>query len=280
VDPYQPLTVTDLATLITAFQSAKYKFISPADLEKPLQATDKRVLLTFDDGYANNLRALPVMRQFNVPATFFVTSGNIASGEPFWWDVLYRERLARGTAKSQIVTERQRFKGLNNQEIKANLRSLFGDDVFTARSNADRPMSVAELKQLASDPLVSIGNHTVDHELLTKIPLPDARRQIEQCQEMLLDWTGKTPSIIAYPNGIHNAQVVAEAEAAGLSIAVASLPGKVGLPLSPNHRMRLPRYAMIGGPSLQRQCQVVMAPFSTSGIKNAILSRRQQAALP
>lgn len=203
VDPYQPLTGDDLATLIACFQNAGYKFISPADLEAPLQSSDKRVLLTFDDGYANNLRALPIMQRFNVPATFFVASGNVASGEPFWWDVLYRERHLRNTPKPQMVAERQKLKSLNNSEIKAHLRSLFGSDAFTARSDADRPMTVDNLKTLASDPLATVGNHSVDHG-----------------------------------------------------------------------------YAMIGGPTLLRHCQVVMAPFSMSGIKHAILSRRQQAALP
>ncbi len=280
IDPYQPLTEQDLAALIEYFQANGYQFISPADLGRDIAPSSRRVLLTFDDGYANNLRALPILKRYDVPATFFIAAGNVASGEPFWWDVLYRERVRRNTGRAQIVDERQRLKSFNNREIKAQLRSMFGADAFTAQSDADRPMTVAEVQTAARDPLVTIGNHTVDHELLTRVPLDDARRQIFDCQAMLSDWTNEAPRIIAYPNGIYDDSIVKLAAEAGLTAAVTSMRGKVRLPLTANQRMRLPRYAMIGGPSLLRHCRVVMAPFSLSGIKHAIHSRRQQAALP
>jgi peptidoglycan/xylan/chitin deacetylase (PgdA/CDA1 family) len=280
IDPYQPFSVNDLAVLIKHFQRAGFRFVSPAELEDPLKATDKCVLLTFDDGYANNLRAIPILKRFNVPATFFVAAGNVASGEPFWWDVLYRERNKGGATKQQMVAERQRLKSLNNAQIKEHLRNLFGSDIFTAQNDSDRPMSITELKQIAREPLATIGNHTVDHELLPRIPIADARREIAQCQEMLKDWLGEAPRVIAYPNGVHNAAIVKEAANAGLKLGVTSIRGKLRLPLDPEQKMRLPRYAMIGGPTLSRHCQVVIAPFSMSGIKHAILSRRQQSALP
>jgi peptidoglycan/xylan/chitin deacetylase (PgdA/CDA1 family) len=47
------------------------------------------VCLTFDDGYEDNfLHALPLLERYNCPATFFISTGNIGSGEPYWWDAL------------------------------------------------------------------------------------------------------------------------------------------------------------------------------------------------
>lgn len=47
------------------------------------------VAITFDDGYADNfLVAKPILDQYNVPATFFVTSQTIGKAEEFWWDEL------------------------------------------------------------------------------------------------------------------------------------------------------------------------------------------------
>jgi peptidoglycan/xylan/chitin deacetylase (PgdA/CDA1 family) len=51
----------------------------------------RTVIVTMDDGYADNLyEAKPLLEQFNVPATVFVTVGSIGSRREFWWDELER----------------------------------------------------------------------------------------------------------------------------------------------------------------------------------------------
>ena len=49
------------------------------------------VALTFDDGYLDNLRqAKPTLETTSVPATVFLATGRIGTGEEFWWDELAR----------------------------------------------------------------------------------------------------------------------------------------------------------------------------------------------
>ena len=49
------------------------------------------VVLTFDDGYADNLhQALPLLERFGVPATVFVSTGFLDSPREMWWDELER----------------------------------------------------------------------------------------------------------------------------------------------------------------------------------------------
>jgi peptidoglycan/xylan/chitin deacetylase (PgdA/CDA1 family) len=49
------------------------------------------VVITFDDGYADNFHeALPLLREADCPATVFVTAGKIDDEEEFWWDELER----------------------------------------------------------------------------------------------------------------------------------------------------------------------------------------------
>jgi peptidoglycan/xylan/chitin deacetylase (PgdA/CDA1 family) len=55
------------------------------------------VVVTFDDGYADNLRAAaPVLAAHKVPATVFVSSGNMGSEREMWWDEVDRLVLSPG----------------------------------------------------------------------------------------------------------------------------------------------------------------------------------------
>ncbi len=56
------------------------------------------LVLTFDDGYADNLTvAVPILERHRAPATFFVSTGPTCRGTQFWWDDL-RHGLSRVAA--------------------------------------------------------------------------------------------------------------------------------------------------------------------------------------
>jgi peptidoglycan/xylan/chitin deacetylase (PgdA/CDA1 family) len=76
-----PVSLRELAPLLDAKQSPR----SP-------------VVVTFDDGYADNLhQALPTLEQFEIPATFFLTTGWLSRQREFWWDELDRLLLQPGS---------------------------------------------------------------------------------------------------------------------------------------------------------------------------------------
>jgi peptidoglycan/xylan/chitin deacetylase (PgdA/CDA1 family) len=71
---------------------SKYHPISLQQLVENLRQgkIEKRsVAVTFDDGYADNLEnAKPLLEKYEIPATVFITSGNLGKNREFWWDEL------------------------------------------------------------------------------------------------------------------------------------------------------------------------------------------------
>ena len=79
------------------------KYGTPIALRKLVPALENRqlprraVVVTFDDGYADNLhQAKPLLERHDVPATVFVSSGYVGSEKEFWYDDLERLLLQPG----------------------------------------------------------------------------------------------------------------------------------------------------------------------------------------
>jgi peptidoglycan/xylan/chitin deacetylase (PgdA/CDA1 family) len=91
-DPQMLAVSEDNFTSQMELIARKYHPMSLASLVDDYRKGEFRkngIVVTFDDGYHDNLvAAKPILDRFGIPATFFVTSGNIATGREFWWDEL------------------------------------------------------------------------------------------------------------------------------------------------------------------------------------------------
>ncbi|MEA2562770.1 MAG: hypothetical protein QOH06_4274 [Acidobacteriota bacterium] len=151
---------------------------------------DGAVAITFDDGYADNLsEALPIA--VKVPVTVFVTVEPVLDGGKFWWDEI--AGIEPGLRKKLHT----RLKGLPSRERRGRLATL----AWKEDSDRGRPLTVDELRDLASRPGVEIGAHTLSHPSLALLPAVEQKRELEVAKARLEELLGRPVTLLAYPFG-------------------------------------------------------------------------------
>lgn len=281
LDPQQAFTVGMLREFLAYFSGEGYCFLSPPDLARELSPQGRYVLLTFDDGYYNNKRAIPLLEEFDVPAVFFISSDHVKQGKAFWWDAVYRGSKKRGRPREERARAIATYKQMRGPQIEADICSRFGKSALWPVGDLDRPFTVDELRAFARHRLVFLGNHTRDHAILTNYSAAGAREQIAGCQQSLREMTGITPEIIAYPNGNCSEAVCEAAREAGLHFGLLARAGRNRLPLKgrTSEAMALKRFTLWGSLSIQAQCRASRSDLSIQRILQFI--RRDSAhALP
>jgi peptidoglycan/xylan/chitin deacetylase (PgdA/CDA1 family) len=268
VDPLQRTTVEQFRAFIQYYSSLGYRFITPADLLNDLEPGRRYALITFDDGYFNNMRALPVLEEFAVPATFFIATDFVRDARSFWWDVLYRERVARGADERAIYGEALSLKSLRTEQIEQQLEEVFGQQAFQPRGDVDRPFTTDELRNFARHEFVTLGNHTAHHAILTNYTPAEMRQQLRDAQDALRQITGTAPIAIAYPNGDHDNRVLQACRDTGLKIGFTIRPEKNRLSINPasQDRLRLGRFSTHGASPILTQCRTYRSDILLYGM--------------
>src|SRR5690606_28488566 len=149
----------------------------------------------------------------------------------YWWDVLYRHRLAEGDSEQQAHEEGLAMKSWRTDELEGDLIARYGSDDLKPRGDHDPPYTDDELAEFAKHPLVHLGNHTTDHAILTNYAPEQVREQVLGAQDVLREITGRAPTTIAYPNGDESDVVVDICRSAGLKLGFTIVPQKNLLPL-------------------------------------------------
>lgn len=167
-------------------------------------ASRRTVLVTTDDGYVDNLYwAMPVLRDLEVPAVFFVIT----------------DRLGEGAARDRPPTDADA------------IRALSADD------EPQRFLRWEELRALDAEGLVAIESHTHRHEgspeVEDRASLARLRDDLAQSIEALRGRLGRTPRALAWPWGRSSVASRAIAHSLGLRLQFSVTPGRIGAWSSP-----------------------------------------------
>jgi len=166
VNPQTWITKDQFQQFVDYYLKYNYTFVSPNDILHGLD-NKKYIMITFDDGYYNNIYALPILKKYQIPALFFISTNHVKQSKCFWWDILYRERIKNGMSKKEIVYEGNFLKSKTSEEIEKYLIEKFGENTLKPKSDIDRPFTTSELKEFSKEKNVFLGNHTSNHAILT-----------------------------------------------------------------------------------------------------------------
>lgn len=244
VDPHERATPEGLARLCAYFREHGYRFVSAREIDAGLPPTGLYAHLTFDDGFANNLRLLDMLSREAVHATIFPSANHVRDGKAFWWNVVYRERHRRDQ-RSAVAAEIATLRGQTVAEVDQHLLSEFGPKALEPVGDVDRPLAVAELREMAASPWIEIGNHTLDHAVLPLYSDGEAEAQVAGAQDWLGEILGEPPFFIAYPNGNADNGLVDLVRRQGLRLGATVIPTRNELPASDTERMRLGRFRIV-----------------------------------
>lgn len=263
VDPQQRFTVNDFRIFFEYFLERGYKFISPDYLPERMDTSAKNILMTFDDGYYSNSLILPLLNEYKIPALFFISTNHIKYNKTFWVDVAYRNRKKQGASDKKIFDEQVFLKSQKHDFIDKYLIENFGKDSLKPTCDVDRTFTPAELKKFAEEKFVFIGNHTTDHAVLTNYELSEAKEQIVNAQNDLLQMTGKLPGSISFPNGNFNEDVVRISGEAGLTVGLTTVHEKNYFPLNKpgNEMILINRFTFMMGDRFNERLDFIRSDY-------------------
>ena len=122
-----------------------------------------------------------------------------------------------------------------------------------------------EIADLAADPLVTIGAHTVNHPILAKVSEQAVRNELENSRAIIEAALGKRPEHFAYPVGDPTSAGQREFRIAadlGFKTAVTTRPGVI-FKEHANHLLALPRVSLNGEFQRTRYASVLVSGAAT-----------------
>jgi len=291
--PNQLLEVTPrfLDAVVNHLRRLQFDLVSLDEMHRRLMEADfKRrfVCLTFDDGYRDTLEfAYPILKAHGVPFALYVpTSFPDRLGE-LWWLAIEavvarndRIRLLIGGREHAFACATLEEKYHAFDQLYGWLRGFVAEDDLlhavrdvAARYQVDLAafceelcMDWSELGELAADPLVTIGAHTVNHVRLARTPERQSRAEMAMSRSVIEASLGVRPNHLSYPFGDTGSAGRREFRIAaelGFKTAVTTRPG-VLFPEHRRHPTALPRISLNGEHQHKRYVRVLLSGAATA----------------
>lgn len=188
----------------------------------------RSIVITFDDGYASNLKyACDPLSENNLPAVFYLSTYPLDKNRNFWWDELQEILIDSQTTKSSLKlsalhhefslpfqTHGQRqnsffilqriIKGLDiptRERLLLDLGNQANGKELDALSAERRPLTSNEIKALTQASLFEIGGHGHYHRALSLLNQDEQQCEIQENKKILEETIKKPVVHFSYPFG-------------------------------------------------------------------------------
>lgn len=213
------------------FLARRYRVLSlrtaVADFASGRRLPARSVVLTFDDGYANNLQvAAPLLAEYGFAATIFLATDYMGRSL-YWWDDLcmrvcaHRQFGNGGIARQAALAHGQELLRAATLDERTQLLDAWGPD--PGPNDAVRPATWDECRAAPTN--IDFGGHGAAHRLLDAISTQEARAELDDCQRTLRAELGERAApLFCYPAGQWTDDVRGSLLAAGFNAAVTAGP--------------------------------------------------------
>jgi peptidoglycan/xylan/chitin deacetylase (PgdA/CDA1 family) len=295
-DRFQPNRLLEVTPrfferVIKRLRKSKVDLISLDEMHRRLKSGEfprRFVCITFDDGYRDNHEfAYPILKKYEVPFAIYVATSFADRVGELWWlaleAVVAQNELigiridgsdrwfeARSVPEKRAVYDHI-YAWLRQLPTEEELRRVMRE--LSSRHRVDMGafckelcMDWQELSALAADPLVTIGAHTVNHPILSKLDDKTVRAELDNSRAVIEAALGIRPRHLAYPVGDKTAAGPREFKIAadlGFATAVTTRPGVI-FPQHGGHLTALPRISLNGNFQSTRYAKVLISGAATA----------------
>jgi peptidoglycan/xylan/chitin deacetylase (PgdA/CDA1 family) len=221
------------------------------------------VLVTFDDGFANNLDVVqPIMSHLGLPWVLFTTTCALRGDAPWLWSTRlkacclfgedgsfesigqrwhlggsYAERLAVYKRMNRAISRLPMSVALPSLEewIERQWHRVPRDYV----ESHCRLLNPSQLQQLVDSRLVEIGCHTRTHPFLNQIEESALADEVDGAMGDLEEVVGRRPRMFAYPSGAYGNR-----EARRVAVSGAACAFAVADVVNPRSRFEITRFGV------------------------------------
>ncbi len=240
-----------------SYMSRRYKIVPLSLLVEHLyskkEIPDDWIILTFDDGYRDNLyNVLPILERYKAVATFYITADVAKNKMIFFYDKI--QSIIDATRMEEIMVYLNnrpvRFSLSNKREKEDSILSIVlairGRDIETQKRFIEELQKICEVKAIdpGREPIylteseirqlnkagMEIGSHTTSHKNLRGLSREGLEREIYGSKKTLEEITGSAITTFSYPFGKtdnYNDTIKEMVRRAGYRSAVTTISGKV-----------------------------------------------------